>query len=100
MYQMRSLRKASCPVGKELLLEKYTPRGKIGLCPLLPPGKPELSPHYKDIFAKCLLCGACVITCPSGVNLNEVFLGMREELAKEGLPPEHGGARAIPSGLP
>ncbi len=75
--------KATCPVGKELLLEKYTPRGKIQLARYYHRGELELSPQYQDIYARCLLCGACVTTCPSGVNLNEVFLGMRGELAKK-----------------
>lgn len=75
--------KASCPVGKELYLEKYTPRGKIQLARYYYRGELDLSRHYQDIFAKCLLCGACVTTCPSGVNLNEVFVKMREEVTKK-----------------
>ncbi|RPJ00913.1 MAG: (Fe-S)-binding protein, partial [Deltaproteobacteria bacterium] len=74
--------KATCPVGKELLLEKYTPRGKIQLARYFHRGELELSHHCQDIYAKCLLCGACVSTCPSGVDLNEVFLKMREEATK------------------
>ncbi len=75
--------KATCPVCKELLLEKYTPRGKIQLARYYSRGELDLSSHYQDIFSKCLLCGACVVTCPSGVNLNEVFVGMREEATKK-----------------
>ncbi len=75
--------KANCPVGKELYLEKYTPRGKIQLARFYHRGELELSGHYQDIFATCLLCGACVATCPSGVNLNEVFIEMRGEAARK-----------------
>ena len=79
---------ATCPVCKELLLEKFTPRGKIQLARYYSQGELDLSDHYRDIFAKCLLCGACVTTCPSGVDLNKVFVGMREEIAgKKGLHP-------------
>jgi heterodisulfide reductase subunit D len=46
-------------------------------------GKLDLSGHCQDIFAKCLLCGSCVITCPSGVDLNKVFVSMREEIVKK-----------------
>jgi len=79
---------ASCPVCKELLLEKYSPRGKIQLARYYSQGDLDLSDHYREIFAKCLLCGACSVTCPSGVDLKKVFVSMREQIAKErGLHP-------------
>ena len=74
---------ATCPICKELLLEKYTPRGKIQLARYHSQGELDLSGHCQDIFAKCLLCGSCVTTCPSGVDLNKVFVSMREEIAKK-----------------
>ena len=80
---------ATCPVFKELLLEKFTPRGKIQLARYYGQGDLDLSDHYRDIFAKCLLCGACVVTCPSGLDPKKVFVGMREEITKEkGLHPK------------
>lgn len=79
---------ASCPVCKELLLEKYSPRGKIQLARYYNQGDLGLSDHYREIFAKCLLCGACSVTCPSGVDLKKVFVSMREQIAnKRGLHP-------------
>lgn len=75
---------ATCPVGKELFLEKYTPRGKIQLAKRYAAGDLDISEHYRDIFAKCLLCGACSVTCPSGVELKEVLVGMREEIVRKG----------------
>ena len=79
---------ATCPVYKELLLEKYTPRGKIQLARYHSQGDLDLSDHYRDIFAKCLLCGACCVTCPSGVDLKKVFLSVRDQVAhKRGLHP-------------
>jgi heterodisulfide reductase subunit D len=79
---------ATCPVYKELLLEKYTPRGKIQLARYHSQGDLDLSDHYRDIFAKCLLCGACSVTCPSGVDLKKVFLNVRDQVAhKRGLHP-------------
>ncbi|MFX0066122.1 MAG: (Fe-S)-binding protein [Candidatus Hermodarchaeota archaeon] len=74
---------ATCPVCKELLLEKYSPRGRIQLVKHYSQGDLDLSDHYWDIFAKCLLCGACSVTCPSGVDLERVFLSMREQIAKK-----------------
>ncbi|MBU1904813.1 MAG: (Fe-S)-binding protein [Proteobacteria bacterium] len=80
---------ATCPVGKELFLEKYTPRGKIQLAKRYAQGDLEIGEHYRDIFAKCLLCGACTVTCPSGVDQQKVFLSMREEIVKKsGLHPQ------------
>jgi heterodisulfide reductase subunit D len=74
---------ATCPVSKELLLEKYTPRGKIQLARYHNQGQLDLSGHCQDIFAKCLLCRACVVTCPSGLDLKKVFVSMREDIAKK-----------------
>ncbi len=83
---------ASCPVSKELLLEKYTPRGKIQLARYFTRGDLELSDHYQEIFAKCLLCGACTVTCPSGVDLRKVFLSMRSRITKDrGIHPHMKG---------
>lgn len=84
---------ATCPVCKELLLEKYTPRGKIQLARYHNRGDLELSDHCRDIFSKCLLCGACSVTCPSGVDLTKVFLAMRDQIAEgRGLHPMLEGA--------
>ena len=80
---------AACPVGKELFLEKYTPRGKVQLAKAYAAGNLGISDHFRDIFAKCLLCGACSVTCPSGVGLTEVLVGMREEITREeGIHPK------------
>ena len=80
---------ATCPVNHELLLEKYTPRGKVQLARRYDRGDFALSDHYRDIFAKCMLCGACAVTCPSGVDLTKVFTHMREEIAAEkGIHPQ------------
>ena len=79
---------ATCPVCKELMLEKYTPRGKVQLARYYGGGQLALSDHFRDIFAKCLLCGSCSVTCPSGVDLKKIFLEMRREIAaKRGLHP-------------
>lgn len=82
---------ATCPVGRELMLEKYTPRGKVQLARFHSQGALPLSERYQEVFAKCLLCGACNVTCPSGVDLAQVFEGMREAIgAERGLHPRLG----------
>ena len=74
---------ATCPVNKELLLEKYAPRGKIQLARFYGQGELDLSDQYREIFARCLLCGSCSVSCPSGVDLNKVFVSMREEIVRK-----------------
>lgn len=74
---------ASCPVCKELLLEKYAPRGKIQLARHYAQGELQASDHLREIFARCLLCGGCSVTCPSGVDLTRVFAAMRALMAQE-----------------
>ena len=74
---------ANCPVNHELFLEKYTPRGKIQLARRFALGEAAITDHYRDIFARCLLCGACSVTCPSGVNLTTVFTHMRKEITEK-----------------
>ena len=79
---------ANCPVNHELFLEKYTPRGKIQLARRYGRGDVAISDHYRDIFNQCLLCGACTMTCPSGVDLTRVFTHMRKEITeKKGISP-------------
>lgn len=80
---------ATCPVYKELLLEKYSPRGKVQLARYFKAGTFRLTDHTRDVFAGCLLCGACSTTCPSGVDLQKIFLAMRTSIAGEiGLTPQ------------
>lgn len=79
---------AACPVHKELLLEKYSPRGKVQLARYFTRENAPFTDHTREVFADCLLCGACSVTCPSGVDLNRIFLAMREAIAsKRGLAP-------------
>jgi heterodisulfide reductase subunit D len=74
---------ANCPVNHELFLEKYTPRGKVQLAKRYGRGEAAITDHYRDIFARCLLCGACSVTCPSGVDLTTVFIHMRKEITEK-----------------
>ncbi len=79
---------ANCPVNHALFLEKYTPRGKIQLARRYGKDEAVITDHYRDVFYKCLLCGACNVTCPSGVDLTEVFRHMRREICQQkGLLP-------------
>lgn len=68
---------AACPVYRELLVESASPRGKVQLSRHLLEGKLEISPRIKEILSKCLLCGSCVAACPSGVQGDRLFSGLR-----------------------
>jgi heterodisulfide reductase subunit D len=74
---------AQCPVYKESLLEKASPRGKIQLAKFYKEGRCDLTESYRDIYGRCLLCGACATVCPSGMKAHEIVVGMREALAKK-----------------
>ncbi|MCU0596721.1 MAG: (Fe-S)-binding protein [Desulfobacterota bacterium] len=71
---------AQCPVYKESLLEKASPRGKIQLAKFYKEGRMSLSEGYRGIFGQCLLCGACATVCPSGMKAHEIVLRIREEI--------------------
>ncbi len=73
---------AQCPVYKESLLEKASPRGKIQLAKFYKEGRGTLSERYRDIYGQCLLCGACATVCPSGMKAHEIVSRMREEIVK------------------
>jgi glycolate oxidase iron-sulfur subunit len=67
-----------CPVYGVTGNEVHTPRGKQHLAPRIE--KRDVSPHYEDIFSKCLLCGACRDVCPRGLDTPELVIGARSGL--------------------
>jgi len=69
---------AHCPVYKEVLSEEATPRGKVQLSRQLSEGNLKMSKEVKNaFFSTCLLCGACVSNCPSGVHGSNLYSGVR-----------------------
>ena len=69
---------AHCPVYKEVLSEEATPRGKVQLARQLSEGNLKMSKEVKNaFFSTCLLCGACVSNCPSGVHGSNLYSGVR-----------------------
>jgi len=78
----------NCPVYRVLLTESFAPRGRVALIRNADQG--DLSPgeNFGQKFYRCTLCAACSQVCPSGVRVDELLLGAREELAGQGqLPP-------------
>jgi heterodisulfide reductase subunit D len=78
-----------CPGYRESLNETDSPRARVALVQALKGGLLEASTDgYSAAFFRCLLCGACTFTCPSGVAVDRVLELSRGELASQGLLPE------------
>lgn len=78
----------TCPVYRVLVTETFSPRGRVAL--IRAAGQAEVDPgkNFGDKFYSCTLCAACSQVCPSGVKVDELLLGIREELAgRDLLPP-------------
>ncbi len=76
-----------CPVFRELQLESAVARGKVWLARGLAEGQLEITPGLKEKLSLCLLCGACVESCGSGVKVDKIVQAARRAVAKEkGLP--------------
>ena len=74
---------AVCPLYGETQAEPYVARGKIFLIKNYLEGKIELSPKMKEIMSLCLLCKACVESCPNQVPVDRLVLAARREIARE-----------------
>ncbi len=87
---------AVCPVSKQLVIERYTPRGKIQLARFYSQNRLPLSERYREIYTKCLLCGACTTLCAGGLNPPEAVLKMRHAINRE-MGPDRNIKRLVDS---
>ncbi|HSH13366.1 MAG TPA: (Fe-S)-binding protein, partial [Desulfurivibrionaceae bacterium] len=69
-----------CPVYRVTGLESDTARGKLHLLAKLA-GSPA-SPAYREIFSRCLLCGACRHACPRGLDLPGLVAEARSDFPR------------------
>jgi len=77
---------AVCPVFTETGDEGDVARGKIFLLERLSDRMIEDASGVKKRLDKCLLCGSCAASCPSGVRILEIFVKARAALTQyEGL---------------
>lgn len=77
-----------CAVFEETGREADVARGKLALLSGLTASIFEDPESVSERLNKCLLCGACTANCPSGVNVQEIFLKARAIIAGTmGLPP-------------
>ncbi len=80
---------SACPTYRESLNETDSPRARVALVRAIREGLLEHpTDEYSNAFFRCLLCGACTFTCPSGVAMDRILELTRGELAGEGLLPE------------
>jgi glycolate oxidase iron-sulfur subunit len=64
-----------CPVYRATGRESLTARGKLHLLGTELAAVP--SPVFQDLFAQCLLCGACEKACPRGLPIRKLIIDAR-----------------------
>jgi len=78
-----------CPGYRESLNETDSPRARVALLRAVKEGLLDApTDEYAAAFFRCLLCGACTFTCPSGVAVDRILELTRGELADLGLLPQ------------
>lgn len=70
-----------CPTFAELQDEANAPRGRLTIVGAVQEGRLVSTKDLAQSINQCTLCLACVTECPSGVQLEGVFLAARKELA-------------------
>ncbi len=76
-----------CPVFRATGDEMYSSRARANLLAAWAKGiltdKDFESEHFREILATCLNCKACLVDCPSGVNVSKMIMEVRARLAKK-----------------
>ncbi len=67
-----------CPVYQATGHEALSARGKLHLLDIVSFAQ-NPSANYQDIFANCLLCGACEEICPRGITTPDKIIDAREK---------------------
>lgn len=74
--------KEVCPSYLVFLSESYAPRGRLYLSESLKKKILTDSRTIRERLLSCLLCGACVAKCPSGIDVPSAVCEVRERLKK------------------
>lgn len=74
--------KAFCPTYDDVFTEAMGARGRLALLLGLSTGKLSASPALNDRIFSCTLCGICSVSCPSGIDIKEIFYHGRSVLRK------------------
>lgn len=72
---------AVCPLYESTGVEADVARGKLALLDGLMKNRFDNPKPVQDRLNKCLLCGSCQASCPSGVNVLDIFIKARAILA-------------------
>jgi glycolate oxidase iron-sulfur subunit len=73
---------STCPSYRVLGKEMDSPRGRIYLMDAINEGEAPLSPASVQHFDSCLGCLACVTTCPSGVQYDQLIAATRPQVER------------------
>jgi glycolate oxidase iron-sulfur subunit len=73
---------STCPSYRVLGTEMDSPRGRIYLMDQINKGAIPLSPTSSQHFDSCLGCLACVSTCPSGVQYDQLISATRFQVER------------------
>lgn len=77
-----------CPIFKELQAESTVARGRIKLIRGVINQELALTAGFREKMSLCLMCKACVVNCPSGVQVDKLVEAARQEIAEQqGLAP-------------
>lgn len=82
-----------CPVYQVIKQEQASPRARLQLIKAFEKKDLSASPLLKNLVSQCLMCGACKVVCPSGINHYARFMDMREQLARS--LPEPSAIRSL-----
>lgn len=66
-----------CPVFAETMQEADVTRGKIALLEKLAHEMVKDADQVNEKLNRCLLCGSCAASCPSGVKIMDIFMKAR-----------------------
>lgn len=66
-----------CPVFAEVGNETAAPRGHVFMVQMLRDGKVKPEQAIYDKLSACLMCEACSINCPSGIDIHELNAAAR-----------------------
>ncbi len=73
---------STCPSYRVIGKETDSPRGRIYLMDAINKGEAELATATAEHFDSCLGCLACVTTCPSGVQYDQLIAATRPQVER------------------
>ena len=82
--------KLACPVAVGTGREDFTPTSKMQFAYFVVKGKANLDdPSYNEVFYQCTTCTACTNYCDHNIDVAEVLLEARREVAGRGIIPKN-----------